>query len=62
MLNITKQEAEFLREKGLSHKVFHTWTKNKTYYCVEDNNIIKTLYDYRASKVLERHVREGVTY
>ena len=47
MIKITKHEANYMRENGYDEFVKHTWTKNKTYYLVEERNDV---YKYDPKK------------
>ena len=57
MITISKCEAEELRSNGFARFVFHTYTRNKHYFCVENPGLMEFLANYRNSKTL--YVRSG---
>lgn len=47
IINISKEEAKYLRDKGLGYFINHTYTRYKHYFLVEDKKAMKALNKYR---------------
>lgn len=49
ILKIRRIEVDYLRENGFEWAVKHSYSKNPTYYVVEERNALKSLNEFRKS-------------
>lgn len=47
IINISKEEAKYLRDEGFGYFINHTYTRYKHYFLVEDKKVMKALNEYR---------------
>ena len=53
MIRINKREAMVLREHGLGKHVFSTTGHHKSWYCVENQKVLRVLYEYQKSQIVK---------
>jgi hypothetical protein len=59
LINITRDEATYLREKGFGRFIAISSSTHKsrakTYWLTENPNVLRLIMEYRSSAVLEHH-------